>query len=240
MCNTVITGKQLRDAVISGANSIVKNEKISYNRAIQQINAHDTFSSAHWEKEKSIEEAFNPNNQTKALASTIKPFMVTKENIENVERFIYHSTVDEAIMETYRNTQQSIINKAKSGEIKTYKNAGIAFVETTLPCATDIGYCYAPIVVATNPKMRSADGTTYRKISICQHEEGYVDLRKVKEALCQKEEGWGGSLTFIGSPQGVDTTLSLKEIQKIVYQNLTLEYKQKVSSSSLPDTSLEK
>ena len=133
-------------------------------------------------------------------------------------------------MDGYRKSQQGIIDKVKSGDIKTEVVGGIAYVETTLPCATNVGYSFAPVVVATNPAMRNPDGTTYRKVSICQHEAGYADLGTVKNELATKETGWGGSPTFIGSPQGQDCTTELSDIKKLVYANLTPEYKTQVTS----------
>ena len=110
---------------------------------------------------------------------------------------------------------------------------GVAYVETILPCATNVGYSFAPVVVATNPAMRNPDGTTYRKVSICQHESGYADLGTVKKELTARETGWGGSPTFIGSPQGQDCTIELSDIKKLVYANLTPEYKSQVTSRSV-------
>ena len=82
----------------------------------------------------------------------------------------------------------------------------------------------APVVVATNPAMRNPDGTTYRKVSICQHEAGYADLEAIKNELSAREAGWGGSPTFLGSPQGQDCTTELSNIKKLVHKNLTSEY----------------
>jgi hypothetical protein len=220
------------------ATKLIKHEEISY-LYIQQINSHDTFQTLPWQKEKTIEEAFNPNSKTSALASTIKPFMVTEDNIKAVEKFLDTGTVDDSIMSSYQASQQNIINKVKSGEIKVSKKGGIATVETTLPCATNVGYSYAPVVIAINPAMHNPDGSTYKKISICQHEQGYVDLQAVKEALLLKEQGWGGSPTFIGSPQGTSTTITTEELQKLVYQNLTQDYKTKVTSSTKTPPSFE-
>lgn len=215
------------------------NKKTISTLSVKQINAHDTFKTLPWEKEKNIEEAFNPFDKTKALASTIKPFMVTESNIKNVETFLDNGSVDENIMASYQASEQNIINKVKSKEINVSKKGGIAFVETTLPCATDVGYCYAPIVIAINPQMRSADGYTYRKVSICQHEEGYVDLKSLKEILQEKEQGWGGSPTFIGSPQGTSTNITKEELQKLVYKHLTKDYKQRLAQNQKQNTSIE-
>ncbi len=212
------------------ADRYLQGQDLGLKESIEKINEHDAFQGAKWEGPKPIEQAFDPENKTGALASSIKVFMVTSKNIEDVKSFIDTGCVDEAVMDSYRKSQQGIIDKVKSGDIKTEVVGGVAYVETTLPCATNVGYSMAPVVVATNPAMRAPDGTTYRKVSVCQHEAGYVDLGTVKSELSQKETGWGGSPTFIGSPQGQDCTTELSDIKKLVYANLTPEYKSQVTS----------
>ena len=69
------------------ANNIINNHDVTYNEFLKQINAHDTFQTLPWQKQKDIEEGFDPNSSTKALASTIKPFMITQQNIEDVTTF---------------------------------------------------------------------------------------------------------------------------------------------------------
>lgn len=212
------------------ADRYLNGKKVSLNENIVAINTHDTHLGAKWDGPKPIEQAFDPESKIGALVSSVKPFMVTPKNIEDVRNFIDTGNVDEAIMDSYKKSQQGIIDMVKSGNIKTEVVGGIAYVETTLPCATNVGYSFAPVVVATNLAMRNPDGTTYRKVSICQHEAGYADLGAVKNELSAREEGWGGSPTFIGSPQGQDCTVELSDIKKLIYANLTPEYKNRVTS----------
>ena len=222
------------------ANNYLNDIDTPYNLSLKEINVHDTFQTRPWQKQTTIEEGFNPNNKTAALASSLKPFMITPENIKAVTQYIETGEVDCSIMENFQRTQQTIIEKVKSGEISVTSANGIAIVETTLPCATNVGYCYAPVVIALNPQMRNPDGSTYRKISICQHEAGYVDLTKVKETLNQTNPGWGGNPNFIGSPQGESCEISINELQQLVTKNLTPEYKAKTTSTFLKTNDFEK
>lgn len=215
------------------ADKYLKGEEVKNNSYIEAINAHDAFQGAKWDGPKPIEQAFNPENKTGALASSIKVFMVTPKNIEDVKGFIETGQVDEGIMNNYRTVQQGIIDRVHSGEIKTEVVGGIAYVETTLPCATSIGYAQAPVVVAVNPAMKlGPQGEPFRKVSICQHEPGYADLNAIKETLNAQEPGWGGSPTFIGSPQGVSSNIPFQDIKKLIYANLTPEYKKEITSQS--------
>ena len=212
------------------ADRYLQGKPTEYNGNLAKINEHDAHLGAKWEGPKPIEQAFNPNNKVAALASSVKVFMVTPKNIEDVKTFIDTGKVDETVMNNYRTVQTGIIDRVKSGEIKAEVVGGVAYVETTLPCATNVGYSMAPVVVATNPAMRNPDGTTYRKVSICQHEAEYADLGAVKNELSAREAGWGGSPTFVGSPQGQDCTIKLSDIKKLVYANLTPEYKSQITS----------
>lgn len=211
------------------ADRFLQGEKIEYTPTIAAINAHDAFQGAKWSGAKPIEQAFNPESKTGALAASIQVFKVTEENISDVREFIDTGKVRDAVMDKFKSDQQKIIDKVKSGEIKTEVVDGIAYVESTDRAATNVGYSLAPIVVAINPMMKlGPQGVPFRKVSICQHEAGYVDLIAVKTALAQKEQNWGGSPTFIGSPQGQDCTIKSETILEIVKTNLTPEYKKQV------------
>ena len=212
------------------ADRYLRGEKVSLNDSIEAINAHDTHMGDKWSGPKPIEQAFDPESKTGAMASSIQVFRVTEKNIDDVRNFIDTGKVADDVMDSFRASQQTIINKVKSGEIKTEVVGGVAYVESTDRAATNVGYSMAPVVVAVNPAMRAPDGHTYRKISICQHEAGYADLGTVKTELSVRENGWGGSPTFIGSPQNQDCLTDISDIKKLVYANLMPEYKAKVTA----------
>ena len=215
------------------ADRYLQGETTEYNDNLAQINDHDAHLGDKWEGPKPIEQAFDPDNKTAALASSIKVFMVTPKNIEDVRTFIDTGNVEESVMNNYRTVQNGIIDRVKSGEIKTEVVGGVAYVETTLPCATNVGYSFAPIVVAVNPAMKlEPQGGHFRKVSICQHEAGYADLNAIADKLNEMEAGWGGSPTFKGSKQGENSNISLSDIKKTVYAHLTPEYKAKVTSNA--------
>jgi len=214
------------------ADRYLKGEKISLNDSVEAINTHDTHLGDAWYGPKSIEEAFDPENKTGALAASIQVFRVTPKNIDDVAGFIDTGIVEDSVMDNFRKSQQMIVDKVKSGEIKTEVVGGVAYVESTDRAATNVGYSMAPVVVAVNPVMRAPDGHTCRKVSICQHEAGYVDLKAVAAELASKEAGWGGSPTFIGSPQNQDCETEMSDIKKLVFANLTPEYKAKVTANA--------
>jgi len=84
----------------------------------------------------------------------------------------------------------------------------------------ELGYRNAPAVVAINPRFQLQGGEPYEKYVIAQYTMGYIDLKAVAQELSQLEQGWGGSPTIIGSPQGKSSTLSREQIFEIVRKHL--------------------
>jgi hypothetical protein len=109
-----------------------------------------------------------------------------------------------------------LIAAIEAGEVKTTRFNNITAVETTHRAATMIGYHLAPVVVALNPAFRFGGGEPHRKFTVCQYTAGYVDLKAVVAELASMEDGWGGSSTIIGSPQGVGSTLTIDDVVRMV------------------------
>jgi len=89
-------------------------------------------------------------------------------------------------------------------------------VRSEARAAVQIGYRCAPVVVAENPRFRLEGREPHRKITIAQWEAGWVDLPAVVLELSAAENGWGGSSTVVGSPQGAGTELPLLAIVQAV------------------------
>ena len=99
----------------------------------------------------------------------------------------------------------------------------IALVTSRLPGSLRLGYCLAPVVVACDPGTPDADPPAPRRVVVAQYAPGYVDLAKVRKALVQREPGWGGSNTLLGSPQGRACSLGVEEIVAAVERRLRAE-----------------
>lgn len=113
-----------------------------------------------------------------------------------------------------------MIEALERGDIKVRVDGGIAVVESSHRAATSIGYSQAPVVVALNPRFRFQGGEPHHKFTVCQFESGYVDLKKVAADLSEREAGWGGTPTIIGSPQGQGSVLSIEEVVDVVKRHL--------------------
>ena len=106
------------------------------------------------------------------------------------------------------------------GQVAAAAGGRIAVVESTSRFAVSAAYAVADVVVAVNPAFRFGGGDPHRKVTVCQQRPGLVDLAGVFKALGAVKEGWGGSPTIGGSPQGVSSQLTLDEVAQIVEEHL--------------------
>ena len=102
---------------------------------------------------------------------------------------------------------------------------GIAFVSSTEQGAIGLGYCVAPVVIATNPRFRWPSGEVTEKTTIAfyaspgpERLQRVVDALNAAEGLAPGEGGWGGNLRsgIIGSPQGRAPLATAEQIEAAV------------------------
>jgi hypothetical protein len=96
----------------------------------------------------------------------------------------------------------------------------LAEVVTEEQGAIQLGYRFAPVVVAQNPRHRFADGSVGSKYTIAQYALGYADLDKALGTILALEAGWGGSPTIKGSPQGRPSLLNRATVARAVAESL--------------------
>jgi hypothetical protein len=96
----------------------------------------------------------------------------------------------------------------------------VAYVESSHLSGIALGYSQAPVVVTLNPTFKQGAGEAYKKYTICQYDDTWIDLVAVKNELAHLEAGWGGSPTIIGSPQGKGSEISHEKIIEIVAKHL--------------------
>jgi hypothetical protein len=101
--------------------------------------------------------------------------------------------------------------------------AGVARGVSRHPGATGVLYEFSPVVVATNPEMKTGPGEPYVKHTVARYNNGVGWerdrlLRELNEAEVAGggEPGWGGTPDIIGSPQGTDSRLTNKQVAEIV------------------------
>jgi hypothetical protein len=120
-----------------------------------------------------------------------------------------------AYQAAYEKECDEIRSAIASGETKVTTYGDLVFVNSKLRAATSIGYSKRPVVIAFNPEMPSKNGP-YKKFTVCQYREGYVDLIGAVKALNELEPGWGGSPNIIGSPQEQDSCLTIDQVMEII------------------------
>lgn len=93
----------------------------------------------------------------------------------------------------------------------------VAAVESTHRLALSIGYCVAPIVVASNPQFQWQGGQPHLKHTIARWNTAIpMDWDGMLAALRDAEPGWGGSTSIVGSPQGQHSILTAADVIEVV------------------------
>ncbi len=149
-----------------------------------------------------------------------------EERVQLLGNWLVTGELPDWAVERARERAEDIARAVTDGEIDARTAAGgrIAVVESRHPAALRLGYCLAPVVVAWNPEFRPVHGKgSYRKFTVCQYREGFLDLPRVMEALRAREPGWGGSPTIIGSPQGASSNLSMEDVVEVVAEHLLFD-----------------
>lgn len=221
---------------------------------IMKITEHDQFSKDRTWHRKELKDAFNPNDELKdckALASLVRLPHITpsKEVMDTIKHFLETGEVKREVVEAFEKTQAGIlaitteansmseakilankkIEEAKAKGVPphfsiVYDAGGVSVVISTEKAATDIGYTKNPVVLAVNPMMPNNDGSTYRKLTVCQHGNGYADMDAILAEMQKVEPGCGGQPNIKGSPMNTDSKLDLDTMLDVVKKSLTAEY----------------
>ncbi len=139
-----------------------------------------------------------------------------EDRIARVQKWIVEG--DFGGFESYQGKVLSEMDKANA-ESAIRKEDGIAIIKSRNIGATSLGYAIAPIVVVRNDAFQFQGGEPHVKYTICQWQEGYVDLPAIIKELNEIEKSngtWGGSKTICGSPQGVSSSVILEQVVDIV------------------------
>jgi len=98
---------------------------------------------------------------------------------------------------------------------------GVAVVTGSHRLAMGIGYRFAPVVAATNPEFSWQGGPAHRKHTVSRWNSGHpMDWHGLEAALREREPGWGGSTSILGSPQGEASILTTGDVVDLVTRYL--------------------
>lgn len=117
---------------------------------------------------------------------------------------------------------------AARGGVRMTDDKKVAAVTSTRMLATHVAYEHAPVIAVSNPEMvlRVPDGepVTYLKHTVARFNAqsadwdraGLLDELNRLEKELGGDPGWGGPPDLLGSPQGVDSRISIDELPGIV------------------------
>jgi len=199
---------------------------------IEEIAIADKFARGGWPGKTELPSSENPwpksanasdNHKLAAIGSRVMDFKaLIAGRVDSMKEFLVSGTEPAEYRNKVEQEQADMISALERGDIKIEIEADgqIAYVESSHRSGTTLGYTQAPVVIAFNPTFKQGPGDPYKKFTICQYDGTWIDLTALKAELATIEEGWGGSPTIIGSPQGHDSIIDPKKIIEIATKHL--------------------
>lgn len=188
----------------------------------------DTFSKGNWPGPRQLPSSANPwpdeigtmeSRELNPLAIAVSDFKTPIEDrVAIVRDWLLSGNVPQVFQERSIREREDVVRALENGTIKIQGTPGgkVAIVESSHRAALMLGYCLAPVVVATNPAFKQGPEEPYVKHTVAQYAAGHVDTTKLLGILRAREPGWGGSPTIIGSPQGFSSSLTSDEVASAV------------------------
>ncbi len=199
---------------------------------IQEIASTDKFARGGWPgktdlpSKENLWPASGSASEAESLAGIAARVMDFKaslaDRVKSMEEYLTLGAEPAGYREKVEAERAEMVAALEKGAIKieVVADGNIAYVESSHRAGTSLGYSQAPVVVAFNPTFKQGPGEAYKKYTVCQYEGRWADLVAAKNELAQLEEGWGGSPTIIGSPQGRDSVLTKDKVIEIVKKHL--------------------
>jgi hypothetical protein len=159
-----------------------------------------------------------------AIAAAVMDFKVPlADRVATMEKWLLTADEPKQYRDSVEKERLDMIIALETGQIKHETRSGgrIAVVESTHRAATSVGYSLAPVVVALNPSFKQGPSEPYKKFTICQFAGEFSDIKAALVELNELENGWGGSPTIGGSPQGVSSRLTIDEVVAVVEKYLS-------------------
>jgi len=234
--STLATVRADLDAIGSMAvfNLRAKGESLeSATDRIAMVATSDKFARGGYTGPKPLPTRDNPWDESSATAESSRPLAATAaavmdfkvplaDRVATMEKWLLTGEEPKQYRDSVEKERLDMINALETGQIKheTRSNGRIAVVESTHRAATSVGYSLAPVVVALNPSFKQGPSEPYKKFTICQFAGGFADIKSALAELNGLENGWGGSPTIGGSPQGVSSRLTIDEVVAVVEKHL--------------------
>ena len=104
------------------------------------------------------------------------------DRVKSMEEYLTQGTEPAGYREKVEAERAEMIGALEKGAIKieVIADGRVAYVESSHRSGTSLGYSQAPIVVAFNPTFKQGPGDAYKKYTVCQYDDSWVDLVAVK------------------------------------------------------------
>lgn len=210
---------------------------------IQAIAESDTFACGRWPGPRplifdGVEDGagVEDNSMLAPLAAEVGDFKIPlADRVAKIALWLLTGEEPVGRREAWERERREIAVALETGAIEASvaHDGRVAVVKSAHRAAMPIGYRLAPVVVAMNPSFRMGASDPHLKYTVAQYQLGYVDMKSAMAELANREPGWGGSPTIIGSTQGVGSTLSLEVVVEVVSRHL-IGYRAEACAPSHP------
>ncbi len=141
------------------------------------------------------------------------------ERVQIAKAWLSGGVVPLAYAQAPRERAERLWRALETGDVLVEESrapARLVEIVSEVDGALHLGYRFAPVVIALNPHFRFRDGAIGPKFTIAQYRQGHADLDKALVSIARMEDGWGGSLTIKGSPQGRPSGLNRDSVASAV------------------------
>ncbi len=205
-------------------------------RRLKLISVADRFDSGEWPGPRPLPSSKEPwpsghtvassTRELAAMAAVVADFKLPLElRVQRMMDWIVSGQEPAEYRELVETQRRDMITALEDGDIRISVNpdGGVACVRSSHRGAIQIGFCRSPVVLCENKKFSDNGQPPYRKLTLAQFSDGYVDFQGVKEDLNKLEPGWGGSSNIIGSPIGASSKLPNSTIGLIIAKHMRCE-----------------
>lgn len=195
---------------------------------VKMISISDTFSNGEWEP-RALPDHNNiwagvKDKELSAISSAVMDFKLpVNDRVKLIEEWLETGNEPASYREKVNKDRIELVGMLERGDItyRTVFEGKLSLVTSTSIAGTSIGYSLSPVTSITNPTFSFQGNDPIVKHTVCQYKLGYVDLPAVLKDLNKIEQGWGGSPTIIGSPQGVSSKITQDQLAEIIGKHLT-------------------
>lgn len=185
-------------------------------RAISQWDRHDHGGWLAWQRRNpplplpaNMQDLGGPPSDIKAIrACAADSGLAMADRVAGIAKWLTSGTISRRSEQLAIAFDEALLADWNEGHIRITATpaAHLILLQSHRSAGFILGYRQAPVVIA------EGQVAGHRKLSIGQFEPGWIDMAKLQMRLAKGEDGWGGSATMIGSPQGAASRIATADI----------------------------